>query len=73
MHAKTNHVDGRIFKSEDEIIGVVQAETMGDEIILDEFIDDDGKSSAKMLGITFIAGLVGFAVTILAIIIKMLR
>jgi hypothetical protein len=69
----TKPLDERYLSEDDTVIGTAKAETRGDEIILDKFVDDNGEGSARMLTLTMLASLGVLASIAIAAIIKILQ
>lgn len=69
----TRTLDEKYFSEDDTVIGIAEAETKGDEIILDEFVDDNGEGSARMLTFTIIVSLGAIVSIVIAAIIKILH
>lgn len=58
---------------EDDVIGTISAPTVGDRIVLDDFVDDNGKGSARMLAFTMLASAVAIVGLTIAGIIKIIH
>ena len=69
----TKPLNERYLSEDDTVIGTAKAETRGDEIILDKFVDDNGEGSARMLTFTMLASLGVLASIAIAAIIKILQ
>lgn len=69
----TKPLDERYLSEDDIIIGTAKAETKGDKIILDEFVDDNGEGSARMLTFTMLASFGALVAIAIAAIIKILH
>lgn len=69
----TKPLDERYFSEDDTVIGIAKAETKGDKIILDEFVDDNGEGSARMLTFTMLTSIGVLASIAIAAIIKILQ
>ena len=68
-----NPLDERYLSEDDTVIGIAKVETKGDEIILDEFVDDNGEGSARMLTFTMLTSIGVLAAIAIAAIIKILQ
>lgn len=68
-----NPLDERYLSEDDTVIGIAKVETKGDEIILDEFVDDNGEGSARMLTFTMLTSIGVLASIAIAVIIKILQ
>ena len=69
----TKPLDERYLSEDDTVIGIAKVETKGDEIILDEFVDDNGEGSARMLTFTMLTSIGVLALIAIAAIIKILQ
>ena len=69
----TKPLDERYLSEDDTVIGIAKVETKGDEIVLDEFVDDNGEGSARMLTFTMLTSIGVLASIAIAAIIKILQ